>query len=328
MTLTTRPSSSPEPTDASTSAAPGTFQVLDDGESLIWSEPVFRLHGFQPGDVVPSAALMLSHCHREDRAALAALLHPAPGRSDEGRSVRYRLQGADGQEHTVLAVLVPGVDADERLLGLLVDLGAQIGAAASRRADEMLTAAIDSREVIDQAKGAAMLAYGLDGAAAFDLLRWHSEHLNVKVRTLAEHLLAALPERPARTDPRDVLDAALAGVLPATDAEVAPLVASSSLHAEDDAALPARLDVAREDGADRSVVVRLAGVVDAATVPALVTALAEALRAVPARGQLVVDAAGVRRLGPVAVLHVSRLRRRAEQAGVRLRVLPPAGMRA
>lgn len=334
MTLTTRPSSSPDrpsPAVGATAplppAQPGTFDVLPDGDALTWSEPVYRLHAFEPGDVVPSVALMLSHCHRDDRAALEQLLRTAPDRSDEGRSVRYRLLDAAGEERTVLAVLVAGVDTGERRLGLLVDLGAEIGASAARRADEMLAAAIDSREVIDQAKGAAMLAYGLDGHAAFDLLRWHSEHLNVKVRTLAEHLLAALPGRPAQTDPRDVLDEALAQVVPSTDPEVGPLVPSATLATGDSGALPARLDVTRA-AEGRAVVVRLDGVVDAATAPAMVAALADALRSVPARGQLVLDASGLSRFGSVAVVHVARLRRRAEQAGVQLRVLPAAGMRA
>jgi anti-anti-sigma regulatory factor len=336
MSLTTRPSTRAE----SRSSVPGTFHILSDGESLAWSEPVYRIHGFQPGDVVPSTALMLAHCHRDDRAGLESVLRGAPTEPAAGRTARYRLLDAAGEERVVLAVLAGEADprgtrtgdgsldaqADtpdapaRQQLGLLIDLGAEIGATAARRADEMLTAAIASREVIDQAKGAVMLAYGIDGAAAFEFLRWHSEHLNVKVRSLAERLLEALPGRRAAVDSRELLDTALASLADVPGATTAAL--DGSLHAHPH--LPARLDVRHaQDG--RVVLVRLEGEVDASTAPALVTGLSEALRAVPSRGTLVLDASALQRLGPVAALHISRLRRRCEHAGVALRMVPPHG---
>ena len=48
---------------------------------------------------------------------------------------------------------------------------------------------------------------------------------------------------------------------------------------------------------------------------------------VPPRGTLVIDGSGLLRLGPVAALHIARLRRRAENAGVQLRIVPPASNR-
>jgi anti-anti-sigma regulatory factor len=339
MSLTTRPSSS---STGPRSVAPGTFRLLGDGDSLAWSEPVYQMHGFQPGEVVPSTALMLAHCHRDDRLALEAVLRAAPAQaaSDGGRSVRYRLLDATGQERIVLAVLAPGTGAqadatprepgvpephdpadDDRALphhGLLVDLGAEISATAARRADDMLAAAIASREVIDQAKGAAMLAYGLDGEAAFDFLRWHSEHLNVKVRTLAERLLETLPTRRADGDPRQILDAALATL------GGAPVTPAGAVAARGSGVLPASVTVTHA-AEESSVLARVVGEVDGATAPALVAGLATALRAVPPRGTLVIDASRLRRSGPVAALHLARLQRRAEQAGVLLRVVPPAG---
>jgi anti-anti-sigma regulatory factor len=331
MSLSTRPPTSPS--DRRSLPAPGTFHLLADG-SLTWTPDVFRLHGFEPGEVVPSADLMLAHCHRDDRPALAAVLRGAPCAADTGRSVRYRLLDATGGEHAVLAVLTapaPTVPGDgpaagtTGVLGVLVDLGAEIGATAARRADDMLSAAIASREVIDQAKGAAMLAYGLDGDAAFDLLRWHSEHLNVKVRTLAERLLVALPGRPDGSDPRELLDAALASLAggsvdPATAATGpgTPGVGAAAVPR------PARL-VVHHVPEGRTVHVRLVGTVDGATAPDLVAGLAEALRAVPARGRLVLDASALHRIGPVAALHLTRLRRRAEHAGVQVQVVTPDG---
>jgi anti-anti-sigma regulatory factor len=334
MSLTTRPSSS---STGPRAVAPGTFRLLGDGDALVWSEAVYRLHGFEPGEVVPSTGLMLAHCHRDDRPALESVLRAAPGdpAAGAGRSARYRLLDAAGQERVVLAVLAPVVDlalAAGALVpgphhGLLVDLGAEISATAARRADDMLAAAIASREVIDQAKGAAMLAYGLDGDAAFEFLRWHSEHLNVKVRTLAERLLATLPGRPADGDPREILDAALASLAGAPGAAGVPGAPAAPGDPErTPGVLPASLTVSHT-AEGRSVVAHLVGEVDGATAPALVAGLSTALRAVPAHGTLVLDAARLRRIGPVGALHVTRLRRRAENAGVELRIIPPAEMR-
>jgi hypothetical protein len=44
--------------------------------------------------------------------------------------------------------------------------------------------------VIEQAKGALMIAYGLDADQAFALLRWHSQHTNIKLRDIAAGLVA------------------------------------------------------------------------------------------------------------------------------------------
>ena len=46
------------------------------------------------------------------------------------------------------------------------------------------------RAVIEQVKGILMVVYSIDADAAFDLLKWRSQETNVKLRTLAEPLLA------------------------------------------------------------------------------------------------------------------------------------------
>ena len=48
----------------------------------------------------------------------------------------------------------------------------------------------DNRAVIEQAKGALMYIYRIDADAAFDLLEWRSQVTNIKLRALAEQLLA------------------------------------------------------------------------------------------------------------------------------------------
>ena len=55
-------------------------------------------------------------------------------------------------------------------------------AAATRMAVEL---SAETRAAIEQAKGALMITYGLDEDEAFALLRWHSQHSNIKLRDIA-----------------------------------------------------------------------------------------------------------------------------------------------
>ena len=42
-----------------------------------WSDEVYRMHGFEPGEVVPTTAMILAHKHPEDRARYATALSRA-----------------------------------------------------------------------------------------------------------------------------------------------------------------------------------------------------------------------------------------------------------
>ncbi|HKE68769.1 MAG TPA: GAF and ANTAR domain-containing protein [Nocardioidaceae bacterium] len=53
-----------------------------------------------------------------------------------------------------------------------------------------LNTALDTRKLIGQAQGILMERYGLDEARAFEVLRRYSQDHNVKLRQVAEHLIA------------------------------------------------------------------------------------------------------------------------------------------
>jgi AmiR/NasT family two-component response regulator len=55
-----------------------------------------------------------------------------------------------------------------------------------------LQEALESRVVIEQAKGILMATENLDAAAAFDLLRARSQTSNRKIRLVAEDVIAGL----------------------------------------------------------------------------------------------------------------------------------------
>lgn len=75
-----------------------------------------------------------------------------------------------------------------------------------RQENAQLREAIDSRAVIEQAKGALILRYGFDDDAAFAVLRRWSQDSNVKLHTIADILVNTV----CRDDPQPPADTELA----------------------------------------------------------------------------------------------------------------------
>jgi hypothetical protein len=83
-----------------------------------------------------------------------------------------------------------GVDAfddDARSLGSVFAAHAAVALSTALH-DEQMDAALQSRDVIGQAKGILMAREGLTADQAFDMLRRASQRLNVKLRELAEEV--------------------------------------------------------------------------------------------------------------------------------------------
>ncbi|BBY48846.1 hypothetical protein MARA_23140 [Mycolicibacterium arabiense] len=83
--------------------------------------------------------------------------------------------------------------------------------AADRDFQDQLSEAVQAvsnhRAVIEQAKGMLMLLHDLDADAAFELLRWRSQDRNVKLRVLAEQVVAEFRRLSAAAPlPREVYD--------------------------------------------------------------------------------------------------------------------------
>ncbi len=172
----------------------GSFEYDSATDTLTWSDPVYAVHGFVPGDVVPSVDLVLAHKHPDDRAEAARAIEEvrATGRPF---SCWHRILDADGNQRQVLAV-GSGTFADGRLAGYagyIVDVTDVLRRSARHEVEAALDGLMRSRPAIEQVKGVLMLTYGLDADAAFELLRRYSQHANVKVREVAQELADALP---------------------------------------------------------------------------------------------------------------------------------------
>jgi hypothetical protein len=152
---------------------------------------MYELHALAPGDVVPTVALVLAHQHPDDRPHVAELL---AGTTEAGRAFACtsRLVDFDGRVHDVVLSVSAGPAPDHGrfpLHGTVVLLDTVVNELARRRADAQLEQALESRSVIDQAKGVLMLARGYGPDEAFEALRLASQLRNVRVRALADDVV-------------------------------------------------------------------------------------------------------------------------------------------
>ncbi|TCC50376.1 ANTAR domain-containing protein [Kribbella pittospori] len=174
-----------------------------------WCSPaIYLLHGL-PLDTEITTDLVMSFKHPDDRTPAIELLAKV-ALTGEPFCFPHRIIDVAGHEHSTVILgdaTRTARGAIELIQGFAVDLteghrrySLQIGAAAVR-------AATEHRAAIEQAKGALMLAYGINPEAAFALLRWHSQRHNTKLNQIAESLIAVL-QRTDRVVPasRDAMD--------------------------------------------------------------------------------------------------------------------------
>jgi ANTAR domain len=97
----------------------------------------------------------------------------------------------------VVGVGDPITDADGRIVatrGFYIDITESFNADLQQSISDQLRVIVAHREVIDQAKGMLMVIYQHSADAVFEVLRWRSQELNVKLFTVAEKLIAGLPD--------------------------------------------------------------------------------------------------------------------------------------
>ena len=170
----------------------GGFSYDQAHDRWTWSPEVFRIHGFEPHDVVPTTELIRFHAHPDDRDAVAETLARAmasPGRF----TLTFRLVDAHGETRRVL-LLGSGSAGDQggvQLRGQLVDLTPLQDEIINDDLGPMVDDFRAHRAVIEQAKGIVIQLFAVDADEAFDRLRACSQGANVKVRDLAQYLVVA-----------------------------------------------------------------------------------------------------------------------------------------
>jgi hypothetical protein len=172
----------------------GTFEYRYETDTWSWSDTVAELHGYEPGgSVQPTTDLVLSHKHPDDVAQVKGLLK----QSAAPFSSRHRIYTTTGEERKVVVVGDAVFGEDDQIVatrGFYIDITAVTEAEVQDAISEELEAIVSNREVIEQAKGMLMALYELDADAAFAVLRWRSQQLNVKLHTVAADLVRELPQ--------------------------------------------------------------------------------------------------------------------------------------
>jgi hypothetical protein len=169
----------------------GGFSYDGPHDRWTWSPEVYRIHGFEPHDVVPTTQLIRFHAHPDDREDVDRTLTTAT--ASGGRfMLTFRLVDAQGATRRVL-LLGTGHQSDDgiHLRGELVDLSSLQAEILNDDLGPMVEDFREHRAVIEQAKGIVIQLFAVDADEAFERLRACSQAANVKVRDLASYLVVA-----------------------------------------------------------------------------------------------------------------------------------------
>ena len=157
-----------------------------------WSDEVYVMYGFEPGDVVPTTPLMLSHKHPDDRARVDGVLRRAAETGQPFSSV-HRIVNAEGKTRTLAVTGQGRRDSGSgrvtELFGYFIDVTKAQREAAAREASASIKASAERWSGIEQAKGVIMVVCGVDEDGAFGLLREASNNANIAVRDIATSLM-------------------------------------------------------------------------------------------------------------------------------------------
>ncbi|GAB2743092.1 PAS and ANTAR domain-containing protein [Nocardioides pakistanensis] len=169
----------------------GSFRYTVATQEWWWDDDLFRIHGFEPGDVVPTTDLLVAHKHPDDAAVATAIILNA-FTSGEPFALWHRIIDARLRTRQVVSVGDGFRGEDGNLLevrGYMVDVTGSKRSQTARDIDEAVRRSAESRGAIEQAKGMVMATLGIGADEAFDLIKRTSQNANIKVRDLAQTLL-------------------------------------------------------------------------------------------------------------------------------------------
>ncbi len=189
----------------------GSFRFFFSGEQWEWSDEVARMHGYDPGSVTPTTALIMSHKHPDDVPAVAEKVRRMLA-TGAPFSSRHRIIDTGGTIHHIIVVadrLYAEAGQVVGSEGFYIDITDTIESEVRSSLSGVMPEFADSREVIDQAKGILMFVYGVSAQRAFDILRWRSQEANVKLREIATQLISEVEAEAGelvRRDTREKFD--------------------------------------------------------------------------------------------------------------------------
>jgi hypothetical protein len=168
----------------------GTFRYHFESQEFLWSEEIYRIHGYERGDVVPSYQLGYTHISPEMRDQAQAFWDDVSSHGGPVSSYLI-LQDVKGRNHQVLVTgdryTQNGVTAG--VWGMLIDLTRSVHADSHRLANEAVAAVAETRGIIEQAKGILMGQTGISANDAVKLIKQHSQDTNRKINIIAQDIV-------------------------------------------------------------------------------------------------------------------------------------------
>ncbi|MHA7219223.1 PAS and ANTAR domain-containing protein [Arthrobacter sp. MDT1-48-3] len=168
----------------------GTFDYFFETGTFVWSEVMYRIHGYRRGDVMPSLELGMAHIAPGEQAKARSLWEQILT-STEPIAWYHTIIDARGSHRQVLGV-VNAVQHDGKTTGIrgyLTDITASIHVDSHQRADDAVSRSAVRREVIEQAKGVLMALKGVSADEAFASISSFSQNHNRKVTDIAQAML-------------------------------------------------------------------------------------------------------------------------------------------
>ncbi len=180
---------------AGTPQSVGSFRFWFEDQRWEWSEEVAAIYGYPAGSTRPSTELLLAHRHPDDRALVDRSIVTAV-RTGEPFCGRHRVIDTAGRTRHVIVVADRMLDDQKSVVGTagyFIDVSGTLEENRQEVLDDTLPELVESRGVIEQAKGVLMAVYGINPEQAFRVLQWRSQETNIKLRTLARQLVGEVP---------------------------------------------------------------------------------------------------------------------------------------
>jgi PAS domain S-box-containing protein len=169
----------------------GSFRFLIAGERWEWSDEVARMHGYEPGSVVPTTELVLAHKHADDKPAVTALVDNMI-RHGQPFSSRHRIIDTSGRVRVLVAVGNRLVDETGEVIGtagFYIDITDSYEPDVQRRLGQVSKDIAVDRAVIERARGILMYVYNFSATDALSALKWRSQETGLSLRVFCEQFV-------------------------------------------------------------------------------------------------------------------------------------------
>ncbi|MGO1180761.1 PAS and ANTAR domain-containing protein, partial [Cellulosimicrobium funkei] len=194
QTAPVRPAALAEVLAVGTHLLVGQYRVELGTGTWWWSDEVYTMHGWAPGDVQPSLDALRSRKHPDDRARVVRAATEAI-RSGRPFSCAHRIVDGHGKARSVVVTGQGRRDARGRVVeiaGYVVDVTPTHKEALERESQRAVTRAFVAQAAVEQVKGVLMAVHGVDDVAAGQLLAEAAGEAGVPVQETASQVMRAL----------------------------------------------------------------------------------------------------------------------------------------